>query len=347
MTHPPPPAHDSFAAPTGAPMSGAPMYYYQQPPQQSPQQPQSWQSGQFPQSLSQAQYPFPHQQVPSAGQQQQPPQYQPQYQYGYGYGGQPMPPTGPSGGGGTYTRGPYNESVYTSAKPAAGAGAGNGGGDSALAEETTVTNSPKAVRLGFIRKVFGIVSVQLAFSMGCIALCLYHDGVRHFVQTTPTLLWVAMAATIGITIAMACVPSLHQTYPTNMFMLGLFTLFQGYLLGVIASFYETTAVMQAVLVTAVITTCLSLYGLQTKRDLSKMGSFLFVALICLIMFGFLRLLFPASAVVETVYACVGALIFSAYLVYDTWLIANVLGPDDYVIAALRIYLDIIDRKSVV
>ncbi len=74
---------------------------------------------------------------------------------------------------------------------------------------------------------------------------------------------------------------------------------EAYLLGVVSSFYQTSGVLQAVIITAAITGGLSLYAMQTKRDLSQMGSYLFVALMVLVLGGFLRLLFPQSPVVRT------------------------------------------------
>ena len=36
------------------------------------------------------------------------------------------------------------------------------------------------------------------------------------------------------------------------------------------------------------------------------------------------------------------LVFSGLLVFDTWRLKNVFGPDDYVMAAVTIYLDLLN-----
>ena len=41
-------------------------------------------------------------------------------------------------------------------------------------------------------------------------------------------------------------------------------------------------------------------------------------------------------------AAVTVLVFSGLLVFDTWRIRNVYGPDEYVGAAVRIYLDLLN-----
>ena len=51
-----------------------------------------------------------------------------------------------------------------------------------------------------------------------------------------------------------------------------------------------------------------------------MGTYLFVAVICIMLFGFLSIFFY-SRILNLIYATVGALIFSAYLVFDTQVIS--------------------------
>ena len=57
------------------------------------------------------------------------------------------------------------------------------------------------------------------------------------------------------------------------------------------------------------------YLCQTKHDFTTMGGGLFALLMCLIGLGFVQLIF-ASPLVETIYAALGALVFSLYIIYD-------------------------------
>ena len=52
--------------------------------------------------------------------------------------------------------------------------------------------------------------------------------------------------------------------------------------------------------------------------------------------------FTHSAAGYTWYASIGVLLFSGLLVFDTWRMRNVFGPDDYVLAAVSIYLDLLN-----
>ena len=56
--------------------------------------------------------------------------------------------------------------------------------------------------------------------------------------------------------------------------------------------------------------------------------------------------FPANRIVNIVYASIGAILFSCYLVYDVQILLSgkrmQLDPDEYVLAALSLYLDILN-----
>jgi FtsH-binding integral membrane protein len=43
-----------------------------------------------------------------------------------------------------------------------------------------------------------------------------------------------------------------------------------------------------------------------------------------------------------VYALLGCIIFSGYILFDTWLIMDKLSPHDHIMAAIMLYLDIIN-----
>jgi len=117
---------------------------------------------------------------------------------------------------------------------------------------------------------------------------------------------------------------------------------ESYLLGAISSVYETTSVYQAIAITLAITVGLTLFTFQSKYDFSAMGGVLFVLLALLLVGGILRLIFPFTPVLDTVWAVLGALVFSGYIVYDTFLLLHKLPPTEYVGAALSLYLDIIN-----
>ena len=44
----------------------------------------------------------------------------------------------------------------------------------------------------------------------------------------------------------------------------------------------------------------------------------------------------------SVYALLGSVLFSVFIIYDTYMIAERLDPEDYIVAAIELYLDIIN-----
>merc|ERR1719254_371347 len=98
---------------------------------------------------------------------------------------------------------------------------------------------------------------------------------------------------------------------------------------------------------------LTTYACLTKTDFTGLGPYLVCALLGLIAFGFVALLvsfFCAScySLMSVIYAGVGAVLFSMYIVYDTQLIVggrhkkHQFSVDDFAFAALNLFLDIIN-----
>ena len=86
--------------------------------------------------------------------------------------------------------------------------------------------------------------------------------------------------------------------------------------------------------------------MQTKWDFTACGGILFVCVIVLFLFGILAICMQ-NKVVNLIYASLGALIFSVYLVFDTQLMLGgkhkySISPEEYIFAALNLYLDIIN-----
>lgn len=53
-------------------------------------------------------------------------------------------------------------------------------------------------------------------------------------------------------------------------------------------------------------------------------------------------MFFYSKTLELVFAAAGALLFCGFIIYDTHLLMHKLSPEDYIVAAISLYLDIIN-----
>lgn len=96
-------------------------------------------------------------------------------------------------------------------------------------------------------------------------------------------------------------------------------------------------VAQAFLMTSVAFGGISMFAMTTKRDFSGMGKMLFIALIILIVASISNIFFQ-SPILQLGVAGVGALIFSAFILYDTQQIIKG-GFETPIEAAIALYLD--------
>lgn len=222
---------------------------------------------------------------------------------------------------------------------AGGAGAGAGGG--------LVGFDDTMVRLGFIRKVYGILSMQLAVTLLFTLVFTLSDRVKTFVFDHPGFIWSAYAITLATIIALACCGNLRREYPTNYILLTVFTLAESYLVGCISATYQTQVVLMALIATMACMVGLTVYAFTTKRDFTMMGGSLMAALFVLIMMGFLSIWWHSEGL-NLVYAGFGAMLFCVFIVYDTQIMIGgrhkkySISPDEYVFAALNLYLDVVN-----
>jgi FtsH-binding integral membrane protein len=113
--------------------------------------------------------------------------------------------------------------------------------------------------------------------------------------------------------------------------------------------YTGASVAQVFFVTAATFGAMSLYGYTTKRDLSGLGSFLFMGLIGLIIASLVNMFFQSS-MMQWVISVAGVLIFTGLTAYDTQSIKETyyVGDDGAmagkkaVMGALRLYLDFVN-----
>lgn len=206
--------------------------------------------------------------------------------------------------------------------------------------------SEKTIRHGFIRKVYSILMCQLLITASMIALFLYHKPTQKWVHQHQELFWICFVATIVLIICMACCPSVRRKSPMNFVFLFLFTVAEGFLLATAASTYKSEEVLMAVGITAAVCLALTVFAFQTKYDFTGCHSILFVAVIILLIFGIIAMIWP-SKIMQLVYSSLGALIFSFYLIYDTQVMVGgkhkySISPEEYIFAALNLYLDVIN-----
>jgi len=170
---------------------------------------------------------------------------------------------------------------------------------------------------------------------------------RAFASKYFWILYVCLGLSLVLMIPMMCVKSLRTKVPVNFLLLGSFTLCEAVTLGMVSMFYDIEAVLIAVGITTGIVLGLTVFAFQTKIDFTACGGILICMLCGLMIMGLIMIFIPYSKYMQMVYGGAGAILFSFYLVYDTQMMMGgdhkySISPEEYVFAALALYLDIIN-----
>jgi len=179
-----------------------------------------------------------------------------------------------------------------------------------------------SVRLGFIRKVFGIVSFQLLITIAWTILMMYSPGMVSWVLNNYWIIWVDLVLILVI-----------------------FTLGFSLMVGCCAAVSDPKIVFMAAVMTLFITLALTTYAYYTKTDLTYCGGFLCIFGMTLMLFG-MFMWWGQCSTMNIIYSCLGVIFYGFFLIYDTQLLMGgsrryKLDIDDYVVAAMMIYIDII------
>jgi FtsH-binding integral membrane protein len=69
---------------------------------------------------------------------------------------------------------------------------------------------------------------------------------------------------------------------------------------------------------------------------------LFIGVCGLLLAGLVQIFFPFGNLANFVISIITALIFSGYVVFDTYMIFNRLSEDEFIVASVELYMDIIN-----
>jgi modulator of FtsH protease len=149
-----------------------------------------------------------------------------------------------------------------------------------------------------------------------------------------------------ITFLCAMVPlflmqSQAKVFPRNIALTLLFTFVMGVYISPFILMAGSAAAEEAGLMTFVAFGALSGYAAVSRRDFSAWGGFFIVGVVVLFLAMIMNMFVQSVGAALWISAGV-VVVFSGLLVFDTWrlLRSGQYGPDDYVLAAVNIYLDL-------
>ncbi|KAM7255961.1 hypothetical protein ACFE04_011702 [Oxalis oulophora] len=201
------------------------------------------------------------------------------------------------------------------------------------------------LRWSFIRKVYSIICFQLLVTIAVAATVVTVKPISEFfVKTNGGLaLWIILIITPFI--VLCPLYYYHQRHPVNYILLLIFTVSLAFAVGLTCAFTAGKVILESVILTTVVVVSLTLYTFWAARrghDFSFLGPFLFGAVMVLIVFSLIQILFPLGRISIMVYGCLASIIFCGYIIYDTDNLIKRYTYDDYIWAAVSLYLDIIN-----
>jgi uncharacterized protein len=169
------------------------------------------------------------------------------------------------------------------------------------------------------------------------------------VMVQPNILgWIAMFAPLGMVLFLSFRIQ-HMSFTAAQTTFWIYAALMGISLSTILFVYTGASIAMTFFVTAATFGAMSLWGYTTQRDLTGMGSFLFMGLIGLILASLANMFFHSTQL-QFVVSVIGVLIFTGLTAYDSQSIKNMyyVGDDGAlmgkkaIMGALRLYLDFIN-----
>jgi FtsH-binding integral membrane protein len=205
----------------------------------------------------------------------------------------------------------------------------------------------------FVSNVFSLMFTALIIS-GLSAVWFASESMKGMIidPITSSLTifgWVATLAPIGLVLLMGV--GFQKLSAKN--LLGVFLIYStltGVSLSTIFSVYTTSSIASTFFISAITFGVMAAAGYTTKTDLTKMGSFLYMALIGIIIASVINW-FMQSEQMDYIISIIGVLIFTGLTAYDVQKIKNIGSQVEHgsesaqklmIMGALTLYLDFIN-----
>ena len=162
------------------------------------------------------------------------------------------------------------------------------------------------------------------------------------------LKWVVMLAPLGFVFYLSARIK-KMSVSSAQITFWIFSAIMGLSLASIFIVYTQASIARVFFISSGTFAAMSLYGYTTKKDLTKLGGFLFMGLIGIIIASLVNLFFQSSALHFAI-SVIGVLVFVGLTAYDTQSIKNMYYAGDSesvsdkksLMGALRLYLDFIN-----
>jgi len=203
-------------------------------------------------------------------------------------------------------------------------------------------------RQSFLTSVFGWMFLGLALTAGIAAYVAASTDMLDWFEENPFAYLGMFLGMIGLVVAISA--GINKiSYSVAVFLFALFAAINGFIFSAILEAYTTASIAASFFTAAGMFGGMAAYGYVTKRDLSSMGSILFMGLIGVIV-GSIVNVFWANSILYWFVTFAGIIVFCGLTAYDMQKIKKIgesgLEGDDAkkasILGALSLYLDFIN-----
>jgi FtsH-binding integral membrane protein len=173
--------------------------------------------------------------------------------------------------------------------------------------------------------------------------------ILNLLQTSKFLMWGIMLAPLAAVLVMNFAFN-RLSYTALIAIFLAYSFITGLSLSVIFLIYSTATIAKVFLITAGLFATMAVIGYTTKTDLTKLGSILMMAVIGIVIASVVNW-FMKSDTMDYVISCVGVLVFTGLIAYDTQKVKRIGAGVEFgtatagklaVMGALSLYLDFIN-----
>lgn len=213
---------------------------------------------------------------------------------------------------------------------------------------TLGTTDVQIARQSFLTSVFGWMFVGLAITAGVAAYVAASSDMLDWVNDHPWAWLGLFAVQIGLVVAISA--GINKiSGSVAVFLFALYAAVTGFVFSIIIEAYTTVSIVSSFATAGGMFAGMAIYGYVTKRDLSSLGSILFMGLIGVII-GSVVNIFWANSILYWFVTFAGVLVFCGLTAYDMQKIkqmgeSGIAGADAQkasILGALALYLDFIN-----
>ncbi len=203
----------------------------------------------------------------------------------------------------------------------------------------------------FLAKVFNWMAVGLGLTALTAFLVANSAAAQQLIFGNMLIFYGLIIGELGLVIYLSArLAKISATQATAMFLV--YSALNGATLSVVLLIYTATSVASAFVVAAGMFGAMAIYGTVTKKDLTSLGSFMFMGLIGIIIAAVVNI-FLRSPAVSWVISAIGVVVFTGLTAYDVQKIsrygaAGIMGGEagairkGAIMGALNLYLDFVN-----